>query len=139
MDNKFGKCCKCPARMDSMTQFTEYESANAIAQRDMKSLGFKSIYEYNDHIETNGVKLIKKNIKYQKDNHTCQSNKKNRFNIDSSDYHKRFDEMIHTVKQENVVPVDFNVITNVLSTEPKANYSARYINSDKPLFKMSRP
>jgi hypothetical protein len=139
MDNKFGQCCKCPARVDSMRQFTEYRNTNDVVSSDMKRLGFTSIDEYNDHIEKNGVKLIKENMKWQERNHKCQSNGQNTFNIDSSDYHKRFDEMIRSVVQEPIVPVDSGVMTGVLSTASRSNYCAKSINSDRPLFKMAKP
>lgn len=139
MDNKFGKCCKCPAKVDSMRQFTEFESTNDIIYRDMKKLGFTSVYEYDEYLELNGTKLIAANVKWQKDNHTCQDNKQNKFNIDSSGYHKSFDEQIRGAKQESIVPVDSNVLKHVLSTGPRDNYNAQSINSDRPLFTMAKP
>ena len=137
MDNKFGICCKCPARVDSMRQFTEYRNTNDVVNIDMKKLGFTSIHDYNNYIENNGIFLIEKQLKWQESNHKCQSNGKNTFNIDSSDYHNRFAEMIKSTVQEPIVPVDSGVMTGVLSTGPRSNYSAKSINSDKPLFKMA--
>lgn len=139
MDNKFGKCCKCPAKVDSMRHFTEYRSTNNVVKSDMKRLGLLTVHEYNNYIEQNGVSLIEKNIKWQESNHKCQSNGNNVFNIDSSDYHKRFDEMIRSAIQEPIVPIDSGVMTGVLTTDPRSNYCAKSINSDRPLFKMAYP
>ncbi len=122
MDNKFGKCCKCPARVDSMRQFTEYRSTHDVVANDMKNLGFTSIHDYNDYIERNGVKMIEESMKNQETNHKCQSDGNNTFNIDSSDYHNRFDEMIRNVRQDPIVPADSGVMTGVLSTGQRSNY-----------------
>lgn len=139
MDNKFGKCCNCPARMDSMRQFTEYRSSGSLAQETMREQGFTSVYEYNEYLEKNGHTLAQANLKWQEKNHKCRSTEKHKFYPDTLDYHKRFDEQLKAIKPEPVVPYDNHVMLNVLSTQKRANYNTKSICSDQPLFTMAKP
>lgn len=139
MDNKFGKCCKCPARMDSMRQFTEYRSSNAIVRETMEEYGFTNIHQYNEYMDKVAFNNARLNLSKQEENYTCKSDKNNSFYPDTLDYHARFDEQLKSVESDIVVPCDKHVLKNVLSTQPRANYTAKNINNDMPLFTMAKP
>ena len=139
MDNKFGKCCKCPARMDSMRQYTEYESQNVIMADVMKKKGFKTIHEYNEWLEINGWDNAIASMKWQEANHKCQRDDNNVFYPNTSDDHARFEAMLNAIPQEDVVPLDPFTMKGVLSTQDRANYTSGEICNDRPLFTMAKP
>ena len=139
MDNKFGKCCKCPARVDSMRQFTEYRSANIIVRNTMDKNGFSSIHDYNEYMDKMAFNDAEQNLKRQEENHRCKSDGNNIFYPKTLDYHSRFDEQMDSIESDIVVPCDKHVMKNVLSTAKRANYTAKNINNDMPLFTMATP
>lgn len=130
-DNKFGKCCGCPARVNHFREIGEWESASIRIEREMKELNITNIYDYNDYLENNGKEMVETRFQNMTNANTCQNDASNQFYIDSSDFHQRFEQMNQSIVEEEIMPYDKNVSVN-LSVKSCPNYSIAEISSDKP-------
>ena len=129
LNNKYGKCCKCPARVNLGRELTEYRSASIYNQADRIDSGSKTIYEYDNFFETNGKELLEKKQQYLRDNNICKNTGNNIFFIDSTDFHARFTEINNNIVEQEVVSNDNN-LTMLLSTNDRSNYTLREITGD---------
>jgi hypothetical protein len=136
LNNKYGKCCKCPARVNLARELTEYRSASIYNQEDRVKSGAKNLYEYNRFLETNGKDILREKQQSLRDNNICKDNGDNIFFIDSTDFHARFNEINDNIPEQVVVPSDSNLLT-MLSTDERSNYTLRAITSDRAMVKSS--
>ena len=99
-NNKFGKCCKCPALMSDSRLFTNWETSKTYNYKLGKKLNTESNTEYKNKLLTNPDYEIKDN----NDSIKCYKNKS--FNEDSTLYHKQFTDNIFNEmnKDINVIP-----------------------------------
>ena len=137
LNNKFGKCCKCPARVNLGREFTEYRSASIFSHDDMVKSEQNNTNDYNDYLENNGVEIIKQRTKELEAEHICKTDGKNIFFIDSSDFHQRFKEMNDSIEIQEVVPRD-KYLSNNLSVRDRSNYTLREITGDQALVTSSK-
>ena len=100
-NNKFGQCCDCPAIMSDSRLFTNWETS--------KTYNYKLAVKLNADTNTKYKKLLLSNPEYvtndfNKNNITC--NYDDKFNKDSSSYHKQFTEKIlnEMYEQQTVRP-----------------------------------
>ena len=130
LNNKYGKCCGCPPRVNVLREVGEWESASIRNANDMKRLNLNSVHDYNDYLEEHGKELIETRFKKLEEDNTCKNSGDNVFFVDSSDFHQRFEEMNGADEEHDVVSYDRNE-PRVLSTNDHANYSLNEITNDK--------
>lgn len=135
LNNKFGKCCNCPAKMDYVSQeIVDYTSPSIREHNDRKSAGVVTVHEYNEYLENNGDKIVGQRMKYLKDNYNCKNNGDNLFFVDSTDFHDRFTSMQNSVPEQSVVPSD-KQLSNYMSTEEGSNFTLRTVSGNKAILK----
>lgn len=132
LNNKFGKCCKCPARVNLSREFTEYRSSSIYSHDDMVKSGKSNIYDYNEYLDNNGKNIIDDKTNVLTSTNVCKTNGKNIFFIDSTDFHQRFKEMNDSIELREVVPSDDH-LSNNLSVKDRSNYTLREITGDQAL------
>lgn len=59
-DNKFGECCKCPARMSDSRLFTNYLLNSKLVTFIKKVNGIKTDHEFRLFMQQNGDKIMDK-------------------------------------------------------------------------------
>ena len=85
LNNKFGKCCNCPALSTGNQLFTNFESSRLYNDNYKKYLKIADSNTYRLNLQLNGTKYMQnENNKY--DTIRCKSDKQNKFYIDSSSY-----------------------------------------------------
>jgi len=127
-DNKFGKCCKCPPRMDLLRECTDYRSKSFAMDVDIRKR-FKSVHEYNEYLEENGFDDRQTKLKKLVDEYTCKSNGSNNFYIDSRGYHQHFVDEMNSI-QEPATVVGYNSKAKTMLSANKQDYTTKYINDD---------
>jgi hypothetical protein len=98
-NNKFGKCCNCPAFMSDSRLFTNWETS--------KTYNYKLGVKLNTDTNTKYKQMLTSNPGYITDDFYKESNKcdnGNGFYIDTSLYHKEFTDNIL-----NEMHVDYTV------------------------------
>ena len=135
LNNKFGKCCNCPAKMDYTSQeIIDYTSSSIREHNERKKVGAMSVHDYNTYLENNGDKIVGQRMKYLKDNYNCKNNGDNVFFVDSTDFHDRFTTMQNNVPEQSVVPSD-KQLSNYMSTAEGSNFSLRTLSGNKAILK----
>lgn len=135
LNNKYGKCCNCPARMDySSTDFVDYASPSIIEHNARKNANVTSVHDYNDYLENNGDKIIGEKFNDLKNKYNCKNNGDNLFFVDSNDFHDRFNAMQESIPEQSVVPSD-KQLTTYMSTDEGSNFTLRTITSNKAILK----
>jgi len=85
LNNKFGKCCNCPALSSGDQYFTNYVSSRLYNNELQKKLNINNSHAYRLSLQSNASKYMsEENIKISSDK--CKSDNKNNFYIDSSKY-----------------------------------------------------
>jgi len=74
-DNKFGECCKCPAKMSDGRIFTNHLSSSKTNCYIQKLNNIKNHTEYRHFLQKNAEKLI------NNENNFLQNNKKCNFSL----------------------------------------------------------
>jgi hypothetical protein len=136
LNNKYGKCCKCPARVNLARELTEYRSPSIYNHEDRIASGAKNLYDYNRFLETNGKDILEAKKQSLRDNNICKNNGDNIFFIDSTDFHARFNEINDHILEQTVVPSD-DKLSTLLSTTERSNYTLREITGDKAMVNSS--
>ena len=137
LNNKYGKCCKCPARVNLGRELTEYRSASIYNQADRIDSGSKTIYEYDNFFETNGKELLEKKQQYLRDNNICKNTGNNIFFIDSTDFHARFTEINNNMAlsvSNNIIDNSDNINNNINNINNINNNKNRSHNCDDDTF-----
>lgn len=135
LNNKFGKCCNCPSRMEYMDQeIVDYTSSSIREHGERQKAGVTSVHDYNEYLENNGDKIIQQKMQYLKDNYNCKNNGDNVFFVDSTDFHDRFMSMQDSIPEQSVVPSDTQ-LSNYMTTEEGSNFSLRTLSSNKAILK----
>lgn len=135
LNNKFGECCNCPARMDyTSDEFVDYASPSIRELNERMKVGSNSVHDYNEYLETQGDKIVGKRIQYLKDNYNCKNNGENLFFVDSNGYHDKFMEMQNNIPDQQVVPRD-KQLSNYMPAEEGSNFTLRTITSSKAILK----
>jgi hypothetical protein len=72
-DNKFGKCCKCPARMSDGRIFTNWMPRKRLNEflRISSETG-PSSHEYRTYLQNKGEELIKSEVTYLEEQKKCK-------------------------------------------------------------------
>ena len=98
-NNKFGKCCNCPAFMSDSRLFTNWETS--------KTYNYKLGQKLNTDTNTEYKNMLVKNPEYITDKfykETIKCNDDKQFNEDSTLYHKYFtDNIINEMSTEYIV------------------------------------
>ena len=85
LNNKFGKCCNCPAFATGNQLFTNFESSKLYNNNLQKLLKITDSNTYRLNLQTNATKMmIEENNKY--DTIRCKADGKNNFYLDTSKY-----------------------------------------------------
>lgn len=135
LNNKFGECCNCPARMEYVSDdFVDYTTPSIREMNERAKVGAMSVHEYNDYLETQGDKIVGKRMQFLKDNYNCKNNGDNLFFVDSNGYHDKFTAMQNSIPEQSVVPSD-KQLSNYMPTEEKSNFTLRTVTSSKAVLK----
>ena len=138
LNNGYGKCCKCPARMNLAREFTDYTSPSIRERDERLRVGAKTVHDYDRYLEENGDKILNRTFDMLKDEYVCKNNGENLFFVDSTDFHQRFTDMNDSIPPQTVVASD-KKLTNYMTTEDTRNYTLRALTGDKAIVKASRP
>ena len=85
LNNKFGKCCNCPALSNGNQLFTNFESSRLFNNDLRKKLIIKDSNTFRLNLQNNATLYIfNENSKLE--SVKCTSDSKNKFYIDSSKY-----------------------------------------------------
>ena len=85
LNNKFGKCCNCPALSTGKQLFTNFESSRYYNNDLKKKLNLKDSHSYRQNLQKNATLfMFDENLKL--DGNQCSSDSKYKFNIDLSKY-----------------------------------------------------
>jgi len=98
LNNKFGKCCSCPALMSDGRLFTSYVPHKEHNNRLMKQLGANESLEYKSILQNNGETIRKDIIDKLSAGSICKNNENNQFykQVDINDYfNKKFLEKMN--------------------------------------------
>ena len=72
-DNKFGKCCKCPARMSDGRIFTNWMPRKRLNEfLRMGSNTVESSHDYRKYLQNKGEELIKSEVIYLEEQKKCK-------------------------------------------------------------------
>lgn len=102
LNNKFGKCCSCPALMSDGRIFTSYIPHKEHNTRLMKQVGAKNSIEYKTILQNNYETIHKDIIDKLTTENICKNNGNNLFyqQIDINDYfNKNFLEKMNAPSQ----------------------------------------
>jgi hypothetical protein len=132
LNNKYGKCCGCPPRVNILREVGEWESASIRNTNEMKKLGLSNIHDYNNYLEEHGKDMIEARFKDLEENYTCKNNGDNIFFVDSSDYHQRFEEMNKGAVTEDVVPFDHKEPRQLL-VKKQSNYVLQNVTNSNSI------
>lgn len=89
MNNKYGECCNCPARGQGLfREVGNYETPSLFYAKMYKESGAKSIYKFNEMLDETDIKQQRKDL--EKDV-KCIPKGNNIFFIDSTNFHKHFE------------------------------------------------
>jgi hypothetical protein len=98
-NNKFGKCCNCPAFMSDSRLFTNWETS--------KTYNYKLGVKLNTDTHSKYKKMLLSNPEYVTNDFYKESikcNKNDDFNEDSTLYHKKFtDNILNEMYKEYTV------------------------------------
>lgn len=136
MNNKFGKCCSCPARMDFVADFADFRSPSVVFSESFQKSGM-TIHDYNQYLEDNGEELIKYNIEQLKSGYVCKNDGTNMFLINTSDYHDRFDQINSTIEDKGVRPYNPHERKQLTVSDTRTAYAFKDINTRIPRGKYS--
>jgi len=85
LNNKFGKCCNCPALANGNQFFTNFESSRLYNYDLQQKYKLKNSHDYRLNLQNNAAFLmLNENVNF--DSQQCTSDKQNKFYIDSSKY-----------------------------------------------------
>tara|TARA_B100000242_G_C42692848_1_gene324330 strand:+ start:29 stop:289 length:261 start_codon:yes stop_codon:yes gene_type:complete len=70
-DNKFGECCKCPAKMDDSRLFTNYLPNSKLNSYVKKVNGITDDNMYRLFLQENGEKIMENERKFLDENKRC--------------------------------------------------------------------
>jgi hypothetical protein len=74
-DNRFGVCCKCPARMSDGRIFTNWLPRKRLNEFLRLGNNLESAHDYRHFLQNNANQLIGSEIKYLEDNKKCSFKK----------------------------------------------------------------
>jgi len=74
-DNRYGKCCNCPARMSYGGYFTIYTPSQTYNELLKKEYGIVDEHKYRLFLQTNGTKVMSDDLIYSENNYSCKFNK----------------------------------------------------------------
>lgn len=83
LNNKFGKCCRCPALMSDGHLFTNWESSRLYNDAIRRNYGISGSNSYREILQFTGA-IITANEQTQYEKARCVDDYKNKFYIDSS-------------------------------------------------------
>ena len=75
-DNKFGKCCNCPALMSDGRFMTNYLSTQKIVTNLKEMNNITDENEFRLYLQKNAVNIIKSQKEYNLKNNNCDFSKK---------------------------------------------------------------
>lgn len=70
-DNKFGKCCKCPARMSDGRLFTNYESHSMFNNFVQRVNKITNSHHYRLFLQANADVIKNNDMNYNNSNKRC--------------------------------------------------------------------
>lgn len=70
-DNKFGECCKCPAKMDDSRLFTNYLQNSKLNTYVKRVNDIKDDNMYRLFLQENGLKIMENERKFLDENKRC--------------------------------------------------------------------
>ena len=70
-DNRFGKCCKCPARMSDGRIFTNWTPRKRLNEFLRTQNKIESAHEYRKFLQDNANSIIKKDSAYLEQTNKC--------------------------------------------------------------------
>ena len=100
-NNRFGKCCNCPALMSDSRLFTNWETSKTYNYKLGLKLNAESNTEYKNKLLTNPDIELKDNNNINNDSIKCYKNKM--FNDDSTLYHKQFTDNIFNEMSKEII------------------------------------
>jgi len=71
-NNKFGKCCGCPALMSDGRLFTNYLSNDFMNQKAMQVNKHQDHNQYRNSLTDNGTQIMLQERMYNEKNKKCQ-------------------------------------------------------------------
>lgn len=106
-DNKYSKCCGCPAIINTPREFTQWSSSKLYNFETMKKIGISNANDYRASLQSNAEIVMKNTINDFDTNYKCKNNGTNMFYLDSSKYNSYYDSI------------------NVISTKPAVDYYSK--------------
>jgi hypothetical protein len=70
-DNRFGVCCKCPARMADGRIFTNYLPRKRLNEFLRLGNNLESSHDYRHFLQNNANSLMTNEVKYLEENKKC--------------------------------------------------------------------
>ncbi len=99
LNNKFGKCCSCPALMSDGRLFTSYMPHKQYNNNMMKELGASNSIEYKSILQNNGNVIRNDMLSKLEASVMCKNNDTNKFyqQVDINGFFdKKFTETMNT-------------------------------------------
>jgi len=126
MNNNF--CYNHPIQTGSR-EFTHHNGSKSKHDKDlMKRFGIKSVYDFNHFIDNHGLSHARGKITSLENSVVCKANNKTVLYADSSDFHKRFEEMHKNIRTQKLKPHDRNNKHNkFMKVADVPNYSSKYV------------
>lgn len=91
MNNKFGKCCRCPALMEDARHTTTYAPRRVYNTNMMHMMGVCDSNQYRHHLINDGVSLLNAYNRNLDNTMICKDNNETTF-YDRPDINAIFDE-----------------------------------------------
>jgi len=95
LDNKFGECCKCPAKIQDGRIYTSYVPRRDYNTNIMKEVKASDSHQYRSILQAQGESIITAIQTNLENTYRCTNNGTNIFNK-SVDIHKFFNDQLQS-------------------------------------------
>jgi hypothetical protein len=127
-DNRYAKCCGCPAITNAPREFTIWSSSKLYNLQTMKKTGLTNAHDYRASLQANTDSIMKNTVNDFDTNFKCKSNGSNLFYLDSSSYNNYYDSINVVSKKPEVENYQKNAGKGVLLDSMASNMALNSIS-----------
>jgi hypothetical protein len=120
-DNKYSKCCGCPAITNTPRELTLWSSSKLYNLQTMKKTGLINANDYRASLQANADIIMKNTVDDFDTNFKCKNNDSNLFYLDSYSYNNYYDSINVVSKKPEVENYHKNIAKGVLLDSMKSN------------------